>query len=169
MTQVFACLDAAYTDGAASAACALFPAWDAASPLQVVTARQGAAAEYEPGAFYKRELPLLLAVLGRIARVPATIVVDGYVWLEAGKPGLGARLHEALEGRACVVGVAKSAFAGATAAIPVLRGGSRSPLYVSAAGLDVSAAAEGVRSMHGRHRIPTLLRLVDRAARDALS
>jgi hypothetical protein len=34
--------------------------------------------------------------------------------------------------------------------------------------MSTEEAADGVRAMHGRHRIPTLLRLVDRAARAAL-
>jgi deoxyribonuclease V len=64
-----------------------------------------------------------------------------------------------------VVGVAKSRFDGARA-VEVYRGGSIRPLYVSAAGLDPEEAAEKIRSMHGRHRVPTLLKRVDRLARD---
>jgi deoxyribonuclease V len=168
MPAPLACLDAHYADSAASAACVLFAAWDAAEPLQVLTTRQGAAAAYEPGAFYKRELPILLAVLDRLGQPPGTVLVDGYVWLDGGRPGLGARLHEALGGRIPVVGVAKTAFAGATAGIAVERGGSRRPLYVSAVGIDTAEAARGVQSMHGQHRIPTLLQLADRTARDTL-
>jgi deoxyribonuclease V len=170
MSEPFACLDAAYNDSAASAACVLFPTWGAATPLRVLTTRQGAAPAYEPGAFYKRELPLLLAVLDQLERPPGTIIVDGYVWLDAaGRPGLGAMLHRALAERIPVVGVAKTAFAGADAGIPVVRGGSGRPLYVSAVGIDAEEAAKGVQSMHGRHRIPTLLQVADRAARDALT
>jgi deoxyribonuclease V len=169
MPELIACLDAAYSDGAASAACVLFAAWGAAAPLRVATVRHGAAQDYEPGAFYKRELPLLLAVLAELERLPDILIVDGYVWLDGeSRPGLGAMLHRALQERAAVVGVAKTRFAGATACIPVIRGGSRNPLYVSGAGIAAAAAADGVRAMHGRHRIPTLLRLVDRAARAAL-
>jgi deoxyribonuclease V len=170
MAELFACLDAAYTETAASAACVLFPAWDAVAPLRVLTTRQGAAPAYEPGAFYKRELPLLLAVLDQLERPPGTIIVDGYVWLDAaGRPGLGAMLHRALGERIPVVGVAKTAFAGADAGIPVVRGGSGRPLYVSAVGIDAKEAAKGVQGMQGPHRIPALLQLVDRAARDALA
>lgn len=169
MPTAFACLDAAYSDSAASAACVLFLAWDAAAPLRVLTTRQGAAPTYGPGVFYKRELPLLLAVLGGLERPPGTIIVDGYVWLDAGdRPGLGAMLYRALAERVAVVGIAKTGFAGATASIPVVRGGSRRPLHVSAAGIDAGEAANGVRRMHGRHRIPTMLRLADSAARAAL-
>jgi deoxyribonuclease V len=106
-----ACLDAAYAETAASAACALFPAWDAPAPGRVLTWRQGAAAPYEPGAFYKRELPLLLAVLAQAARLPTTVVIDGYVRLDAERrPGLGAILHEAMGRCIPVIGVAKTSF-----------------------------------------------------------
>jgi len=168
MLEPLACVDAHYTDSAASVACVLFQAWDAAAPLQVLTSRHGAAQAYEPGAFYKRELPLLLAVLDRLTRQPGTVIVDGYVWLDGGRPGLGAMLYRALGERIPVIGVAKTQFAGATAGIPVVRGGSRRPLYVSAVGIDAAEAARGAEAMHGPHRIPTLLHLADRAARDAL-
>jgi deoxyribonuclease V len=171
--EPLACLDAAYADNAGSAACALFAQWDSASPLRVLTTQQAVAAAYEPGAFYKRELPLLLAVLNGLERLPPVIIVDGYVWLDdkggpEGRAGLGAVLHSALGGRAAVVGVAKTRFAGASAGLPVVRGGSERPLYVSAVGIDAMEAARCVQGMAGVHRIPTLLRLVDRAARDAL-
>jgi deoxyribonuclease V len=170
MPEPLACLDAAYSDDAASAACGLFADWDAAAPLRILTLRQAAAAAYEPGAFYKRELPILLAVLNALERLPRLLIVDGYVWLDdQGRPGLGAMLHGALGKRIPVVGVAKTRFAGASAGLPVIRGGSRRPLYVSAVGLDAAEAAQGVQRMAGHHRIPTMLRLVDRAARAALS
>lgn len=170
MEGTLACLDAAYAEASASAACALFPTWEAAAPAEVLTWRQGAAAAYEPGAFYKRELPLLLAVLAQAEHPPATIVIDGYVWLDGQRrPGLGAILHEALERRIPVVGVAKTSFGDAASwCLPVVRGGSRRPLFVSAVVMGAEEAADGIRAMHGRHRIPTLLRLVDRAARAAL-
>jgi deoxyribonuclease V len=170
MRPPFACLDAAYSNSAAAAACVLFAAWDAAAPLHVLTARRAAAAAYEPGAFYKRELPLLLAVLEQLEHPPGILVVDGYAWLDGeARPGLGAMLYRELAERVPVVGVAKSAFAGASACIPVSRGGSRRPLFVSAAGMEAAAAAGGVQSMHGPHRIPTLLQLADHAARAALT
>jgi deoxyribonuclease V len=170
MPEPLACLDAAYADAAAGAACALFADWDSALPLRMLTTRQAAAADYEPGAFYKREMPLLLAVLGQLKQLPRLVIVDGYVWLDKAQlqPGLGARLHRALGERVPVIGVAKTAFAGATAGLAVRRGGSDRPLYVTSAGIDAAEAAHRVQGMAGPHRIPTLLRLVDRAARDAL-
>ncbi|MCA9705979.1 MAG: endonuclease V, partial [Myxococcales bacterium] len=124
-------------------------------------------APYVPGQLYLRELPCLLAVLERVARPLDAVLVDGYAVLDdLGRPGLGAHLHAALERRVPVVGVAKTHFRGSTA-VEVLRGGSTRPLYVTAVGMGPERAAEGVGRMHGPHRIPTLLRRVDRLCRDA--
>jgi deoxyribonuclease V len=159
-----ACVDVDYRDTFAVAAGIWFRGWsaDAAETEAVATVRE--IAPYQPGDFYRRELPGLLAVL---ARGPAAevIVVDGYVWLGPGRAGLGAHLYAALGERTAVVGVAKSRFAGATDAIPIYRGSSRSPLYVTAAGVGAVEAAGWVASMRGPYRIPSLLKRVDQLAR----
>ena len=105
-------------------------------------------AEYVSGEFYRRELPCLLMALEKVSQTPEIIIVDGYVWLEGGKPGLGAKLFEALEDKVAVVGVAKTRYAGADA-LEVLRGSSASLLFVSAAGMNALEAAEKVRRMSG--------------------
>jgi deoxyribonuclease V len=126
----------------------------------------GSAEEYEPGNFKKRELPFLVTLVEACrARGPlATILVDSYVWLDGGRPGLGGHLYEVLDKAVPVIGVAKTRYRGAEA-IEILRGQSKSPLLISAAGIEPSAAADFVRAMHGEHRIPTLLRAVDHASR----
>jgi len=86
--------------------------------------------------------------------------VCGVRWLDVGAGALARNIE--------VVGVAKSAFAGAAAA-EVLRGTSARPLYVTAVGTERAAAAAGVQSMHGDHRIPTLLGRVDALARGRVS
>jgi len=161
---LIACLDVDYRDASAVAAGVWFRGWPASEAGTEVVTTLTDIAPYEPGAFYKRELPCLLAVL---ARGPAAdvVVVDGYVWLGPERPGLGAHLYTALEKRTVVVGVAKTHFAGATDAIPVYRGSSQSPLYVTAAGVGAADAAGWVARMHGPYRIPALLKRVDRLAR----
>src|SRR6478752_8657468 len=54
-------------------------------------------ADYEPGAFYKRELPCIMALLEDVT-VPLThIMVDGYVTLGSElAPGLGHHLYQAI-------------------------------------------------------------------------
>jgi deoxyribonuclease V len=122
---------------------------------------------YQPGQFYLRELPPVRAVLATLGKVLLSlIVVDGYVELDPdGRPGLGALVHD--EFGVPVIGVAKSAFRSATQAIPVLRGSSAKPLFVTAAGMPGAAAAELVRAMAGPFRLPDALRRVDALARGA--
>jgi deoxyribonuclease V len=123
---------------------------------------------YTPGAFYLRELPPLRAVLEAImsgsAERLAMIIVDGYVDLDPdGRPGLGSRVRD--EFGVPVIGVAKTAFAGATHAVPVRRGQSARPLFVTAAGISRATAARLVGEMAGSHRIPDALRQADALAR----
>ena len=144
----------------------MFADWSDPAPAQTLAKAIAEVAPYEPGAFYKRELPCLLAVIGEIGAPLSVVVVDGYVWLSAdGRPGLGAHLHEALGSAVTVVGVAKTSFHGADFAEQVLRGDSGRPLYVTAAGVAPAIAAGWIQRMHGRHRVPTLLQRVDRLSR----
>lgn len=163
---MLACTDVHYREHEAQGAILLFADWPAAVPAAQHVVRLPTVAAYRPGHFYERELPVLLALIARVDQPLATVVIDGYVWLgAAGEKGLGAHLYEALGRSVPVVGVAKTAFKGSAFAVPVRRGQARRPLYVTAAGLDPLVAAECVRRMHGLHRIPTLLREVDRLSR----
>jgi deoxyribonuclease V len=159
------CVDVHYEDPAAVAAAVLFHRWTDAQPAAEVTERIAAVLPYEPGFFFRRELPCIEAVLRTAAVEPACVVIDGYVWLGPERPGLGAHLFGSLGARVPVVGVAKSEFEGATGAVEVLRGESRQPLFVTAAGIDPAVAADHIRSMSGPHRIPTLLKRVDQLCR----
>jgi deoxyribonuclease V len=118
---------------------------------------------YQPGQFYLRELPAIIAVLACAAPL-GLLVIDGYVDLDpAGRPGLGAYLHA--QTGVPIVGVAKTAFHTATHAVPVRRGGAQRPLLVTAAGIPLPEAAVLVTAMAGPHRLPDALRRVDRLAR----
>lgn len=167
---MIAAVDVDYRGEEGIAACVLFPDWTAKLPAAERVARIPRVAPYESGKFFQRELPCILAVLARLDEAPATVIVDGYVWLgQGGRPGLGAYLYEALEQRIPVVGVAKRLFLPARpVAIAVRRGSSRRPLYVTAAGIDAEVAARNVARMDGPFRIPTLLGRVDRLCRQAL-
>jgi deoxyribonuclease V len=162
-------LDVAYTLGAAGVACLLADTWMTATPTTKISrCLPCAPADYVPGQFYKRELPLLRAVIDGLTSRPSMLVIDGYVWLGAtGAPGLGAHLFEELHSTTPIVGVAKTRYRNDTWSERVYRGESRKPLYVTAAGVESAKAAALVASMHGKHRIPTLLKLVDRLARAA--
>ena len=166
--MVLACVDVDYRGEEAVAACVVFRDWvDEIAAARHVRRIQGIE-PYVPGEFYRRELPCLRAVLAEVADVEL-VIVDGYVWLaDEARPGLGARLYEELGRRVPVVGVAKTRFASCRLAVPVVRGqGVKSPLFVTAAGMEVAEAARCVERMHGPHRLPTLLRQVDALCRGA--
>lgn len=162
----FVAVDVDYREDRVVAAAVGFATWtDAAPTFEVARAFDGAAAAYEPGSFYKRELPYLLDVLAAAPVPVEVVVIDGFVWLDAGRPGLGVHLHRALPAQPKVVGVAKRPWR-AGAGLAVRRGTSQAPLYVTAIAMDAAEAARGVAAMHGPHRTPTLLARVDRLARD---
>ena len=159
--------DTHYEAKTARTAGVLFRRWADAEPVSThVLEHREAAAAYQPGAFYLRELPCIVAFLASLPAHPSTVVIDGYVHLdEHGRKGLGAHLFDALCAAVPVIGVAKRPFAGGRHAVPVLRGRSERPLFVTAAGLSAPEAAEAVARMSGPHRLPTLLKLADRLSR----
>ncbi len=164
---MIACLDVDYREAAAYAAGIAFQYWPDATPATEKVILVEAVQPYQPGQFFRRELPCLLAVLRELPPV-AVVVVDGYVWLDGvSVAGLGAHLYQALAGKVAVIGVAKTRYSGAGAAVEVVRGRSTRPLFITAVGMSAQKAAEHVRSMHGPDRIPTLLKRVDSPARQA--
>lgn len=165
--------DVHYTsDIEARAAAVVFDVWDAPSPAATYVQRATGFGPYVPGRFFERELPCLLPLLRWVlaAHDIETVVVDGYVDLATSHPGLGRHVAHALAQDGLsphIVGVAKTAFDGASSEA-VLRGTSATPLHVTACGMSNTHAADAVRSMHGRHRLPTLLLQVDHLARGLL-
>ncbi|MBY0548909.1 MAG: endonuclease V [Candidatus Obscuribacterales bacterium] len=161
-----AVFDVHYEGENAYAACVVADDWSADSVAISFHCSVPVVQDYQSGEFYRRELPALLAVLNLIDRPLSALVVDGYVWLsDDGRPGLGARLFEAIGNGTPVVGIAKTAFEGARFARQVLRGTSQRPLFVTAAGIDAGHAAALVASMSGPSRIPMLVKAVDTLAR----
>jgi deoxyribonuclease V len=166
LERMIACTDVHYANTHAIAACILFRDWSDAHPYLAITERVEDPAPYEPGRFYRRELPALLAVLSKFTLSPKVVIIDGYVWLgDWHHPGLGAHLHEALGGSVAVIGVAKKLFLRGPAVQSVRRGNSARPLYVSTAGMDLNEAAARIVELHGEFRVPTLLKRVDRLCR----
>lgn len=158
------CLDVDYQDDKGHCAAVLFRQWDDATPANIHTSITDPVAPYEPGAFYKRELPCMLNTLNRTPEKIDVLVIDGYVWLGENRPGLGHFLYEAL--KTPVIGVAKTRFRGADAVTrAVLCGQSNNPLWVTAIGMDVEEAARRIKSMSGPNRLPDLIKLADTACR----
>lgn len=169
---MIAIIDVDYTEEAkgrtsARAACVVVPSWGASAASAEYLEGIEAVADYVPGQFFRRELPCILAVLERVEEPIDVVVVDSYVVLDQeGTHGLGGYLWEALGREVPVIGVAKNPFRGAPPAQQVLRGDSSRPLFVTALGVDPEAAAHDVRRMHGRFRLPTMIKRVDRLCRD---
>src|SRR5262249_31169806 len=147
---MIACTDVHYTNTRAIAACILFHNWSDAHSDLAITEPVDEPAPYEPGRFYRRELPALLSVISKLTVRPEVIIIDGYVWLgDWDHPGLGAQLHKARGGNAAVIGVAKKLFRRGPAVRSVRRGTSARPLYVSAAGMDLQRQRHGSLSSMG--------------------
>lgn len=159
--------DAHYTDLRTRLVAASFNDWTDPSPANLHVWESGPAAAYEPGQFYRRELPLILMALKDFDLTDVkTIIVDGYVYLNAeGRMGLGGHLYQELAESIPVVGVAKSYFRDNNAEA-VLRGESKKPLFVTALGMDPLAAADHVREMAGAYRMPDVLAAVDRGTKE---
>lgn len=162
------CLDVQYYDTYAVTAYVLFKDAADTEPLktgQVVTYE---VQPYEPGAFYKRELPCLLNALQVITEPLELIIIDANAWLSDEKMGLGGILYESLQKSVPVIGVSKTKYTGETAKIvPVYRGDSQNPLYVSAIGINTEEAVQLIKDMSGPYRIPTLIKLADTICRNS--
>jgi deoxyribonuclease V len=161
-----AAMDVHYESGMSVAACVVFDNWQDNEPADLIRAIVRGASGYRAGRFYERELPCLISVLQKAYCGFDTIIIDGYVHLkpETGK-GLGTYLFESLSYSTVVIGVAKNPLTIADQFVPIFRGRSRKPLFVSAIGCQAEQAARSILSMHGPYRIPTLLKLADRHAR----
>jgi deoxyribonuclease V len=153
---------------AAMAAAVAFEAWDAPEATKTYTTRIAQADKPARGAPDLRELTCVLQLLREHALTPELIVIDGFVHLDGdGTPGPGWHLHQALGGAVAVIGISKKAIPGGPAQFEVVREEESAPLTVTCVGIDIGAAKARLRTMHGRRRVPTLLKLVNRIARNA--
>lgn len=157
--------DTGYFDDRAKTVCIVLEHWRATALHKVYAAVSENIAVYVPGQFYRRELPGILALWQRVEeKDPEAVLIDGFVYLDdEGRPGLGAHLYEQLRGKIPVIGVAKNDYVTIQKNKRLVwRGGSKRPLYVTSAGIDMDVAAHHVQSMAGPFRVPTLLKELDR-------
>ncbi|MGU3374982.1 endonuclease V [Chryseobacterium sp. M5A1_1a] len=161
--------DTYYYEDYANTVCIAFDEWTSDKEIEIFTEQTAVNSGYESGAFYKRELPCILSLLNKIVlKNGDIIIVDGYVTLDnEGKIGLGGHLYEALQEKYPIIGIAKNEFT-----TPdfqrrnVFRGESKTPLFVTAKGIDVDKVKHNVEQMHGPYRIPTLLKKLDQLSRE---
>ena len=64
-----------------------------------------------------------------------------------------------------MIGVAKRSFKDTPEQCELFSGDSTKPLFVTAVGMTLGEAKAHIASMHGEHRIPTLLKRVDQLCR----
>ena len=122
--------------------------------------------DYVPGQFYRRELKCVDAVLRQLPLEDLElIVVDGYADSGSTEKALGAWVYEKYG--VPVIGVAKNKYKKCLVAnTEVLRGGSSKPLHVTAMGIAHETAKDFVAKMSGQFRLPDLIKLADKCARD---
>lgn len=157
-------VDVYYYDKKAKVSGVIFTDWPDELPVKIISTHIDHVEEYTSGEFYRRELPCIVQLLSQVDLNNAEVVIiDGYVYLDnEKKPGLGAYLFNYLEGKIPIIGIAKTAFHQNQENVElVYRGESKNPLYVSSVGMGTKTAANLVKNMHGKHRIPTLLKLLD--------
>jgi deoxyribonuclease V len=160
---------AVHFDGAqANAAAVAFDAWDAAEATQTCVSRITQVEKAPRGELDLRELPCVMQLLREHNLEPELILLDGFVHLDADEtPGLGQHLYQALGGKVPIVGASKKRLPGLPAQFEVMREDEAPPLLVTCAGIDIGAAKARLRAMHGSKRVPTLMKLVARLAKNA--
>lgn len=75
-------IDVQYSGNTAFVAGVAFKDWCSESPEKEFVSILHDIAEYEPGNFYKRELPCILRLIEEHNLMQETIVIDGYVFLD---------------------------------------------------------------------------------------
>ena len=161
-------IDVHYRETFAKAVGALFE-WDDMVPKKVFVEHINDVDEYIPGEFYKRELPCLIKVIEHVdINALEAIVIDGYIYVDNKfQSGLGAYLFENLRQKVPIIGVAKTSFfANKETVIPIIRGDSKNPLFVSSINYPLEEAAHKIQIMKGEYRIPTLLKELDKITKD---
>lgn len=162
-------VDLHYEGDSALAAAVAFESWDAPEAARSWTSRIAHVEKPAPrGALDLRALPCFLQLLREHALTPELIVISGLVHLDAQESaGLGQHLFHALGGRCAIIGISKSAVPGLPTQFELQREEETRPLVITCAGIDLGAAKARVRAMHGKRRVPTLLKLVTRLAKGA--
>lgn len=159
-------IDVQYAKDIAFVTGVAFREWYSEAPCEEYVSIVYHVEEYEPGKFYKRELPCILKLLEEHNLKPETIVIDGYVFLDGKqRPGLGKHLYDSLGCQIEVIGVAKKAFPGIEREHEIFRGKSKKPLYITTSG-DLESAKHYVSIMFGKNRIPVILKRADQLSRE---
>lgn len=155
------CIDVYYKESGTKTCGVIFNEWNQQDPDQVLTLEDTTIEnEYEPGNFYKRELPPIKKFLEHYNLQPDILIVDGFVWLKEIegeiRPGLGQHIQEELP-EITIIGVAKSNYCRSNEiSAQITRGESKKPLFVQPI-----EYGEKIKNMYGDFRIPRMLKIMD--------
>ncbi|GGP05254.1 endonuclease V [Cloacibacterium rupense] len=161
--------DTYYFENNAKTVCIQFEKWNDTTITKTFVEIISGIEEYKSGEFYKRELPCILSLLKVIDLSECeAIIIDGFVIIDDNQnDGLGGYLFKSLNFKIPIIGVAKNNFSKIEKfKKEILRGESKKPLYITSKGINLNEAAELIRNMHGKHRIPDLLKNVDSLGRN---
>nr|WP_306465228.1 endonuclease V [Elizabethkingia sp. ASV34] len=156
-------IDVHYKENYAKTVGVLFR-WDSESPIDIKSVNIPEVEEYIPGQFYKRELPCIFKLLEQIdVKTLDIIIVDGHVYINNEREfGLGGHLYESLRETIPIIGVAKKSFYNTEeVTLPLYRGKSKNPLFISSIGINTAIAMKKVEQMKGKYRIPDILKILD--------
>lgn len=157
-----------YNDSDAYTVGVIFSNWTDSYPEKIVSCHTSEFAPYISGQFYKRELPCILDLLKHVNLSEFdTIILDGFVWLPESREGLGQHLWNKLKSLypdLKIIGVSKSKFAGCEECSEKLyRGPAKNPLYINSnENINREEASELISKMHGKYKLPTLLKILDK-------
>lgn len=163
-------VDVHYSGNVGVCAAVTFEDWGAATPTACYVHQHQGISEYQPGKFYLRELPVILGLISACGVSPNIIVVDGYVFLDGyQQPGLGKHLYDALDGKVPIIGIAKSPYREIGPEFALRRGNSKNAIYVTSVGVDFEHAKQLVGMMHGKFRLPDIIRYTDQLSRTSIA
>ncbi len=161
-------IDVYYKENEAKVVAVLFNSEDE-TPQSIIIDQITGIEDYISGEFYKRELPCIESILQKInLNDIETVIIDGHIYVDDdGTFGLGGYTWESLNKKIPLIGVAKTSFfRNKNTVKEVFRGESKKPLYVSSIGIDLDIAVNLIKNMHGKYRIPSILKELDRITKE---
>lgn len=156
-----------YDADTTTVAAVAFDDWDAREPTKSWTSRLPSAPKPQRGEPDLRAVAAIVQLLREHSLAPEVVVLQLAVHLDsADTPGIGRHLYEALGGAVAVIGVTR-VIPGMPSQFEVYREDEAPAVTVTCAGIDLGAAKGRIRTMHGKRRVPTLLKLTTRMAKAA--
>ena len=144
----------------------LFTRWNSGRAESVLSVKVENTESFIGGEIFGRELKVVNALLSQCKSKLDYIVLDGLVFSDGhSEAGLGKYIYDQLEEKVVVIGVSNKLVKGLPEECGLCRGDSGTPLYVTAVSVGLSQAKELITSMHGKFRMPTLLKLAEKKSR----